>query len=90
MLYTASNIGSLITRTYTNSTFDHVAVVVNLDNDDGELFLLEATGGTGVSLNTWSFLRNHIGEDKFYKKLIFRKVNFERGEETAERLSEFI
>ena len=57
-----------MTRTATNSEFDHVAIVVMKDNTDpNDFFILEATGNRGVAFNKWSLFNMSIGPDKFYK-----------------------
>jgi hypothetical protein len=52
-------------------------MIVKFDEQKDEIFYIDATGN-GVCLNWWIYTRDHIGEssDKYYKKLIFRKVNF--------------
>lgn len=41
-------------------------MVLKFDDDPDELFLVEAIGEMGVSVNSWSFLREQVGKDKFY------------------------
>ena len=36
--------GTKITRFYTSSYFDHVAMVLKFDTDENEVYLVEATG----------------------------------------------
>jgi len=52
-------------------------MVLKFDVDPNEVYLIEATGNRGVSLNKWSYLRPHIGSDKFYEKLVFRHVKLD-------------
>lgn len=66
MLFRGSHIGSLITRTLTGSQFDHVAMVLKFDNEQNEVFLLEASENHGVALNKWNYVREHIGATKFF------------------------
>ena len=82
--------GSKITRTFTASHFDHVAMVLKFESDPDEIFLVEATGNNGVSLNRWMFLREHVGHDKFYDKIVFRHVNFDRGDKMVDALEKFL
>lgn len=77
----------MIIRTVTNSEFDHVAMIIRI-NDDPEVYFVEATGNRGVTYNKWSNVRNHIGPDKFYAKLSWRKV--ESCYETTKNLSKFL
>lgn len=79
-----------LTRTVTNSYFDHVAMVLKFETEPDEIFLVEAVGGLGVTLNRWSFLRNSVGYGKFYKRMIFRHVNFDRGEKMVDNLEKLL
>lgn len=79
--------GPMIIRTVTNSEFDHVAMIIRI-NDDPEVYFVEATGNRGVTYNKWSNIRNHIGPDKFYAKLSWRKV--ETISQSVSKLSKFL
>ena len=81
---------SSVTRVYSASHFDHVAMVLKFETDPDEVYLLEATGNLGVAINRWSFLREHIGKRKFYDKLVHRHLNFERGNSMIELLEKFL
>ena len=37
--------GPRITRTFTASHFDHVAMILKFENEDDELFVIDATAG---------------------------------------------
>lgn len=89
-MFRGSNGGSKITRTVTGSYFDHVAMVLKFDTDENEVYIVEATGQNGVALNRWTFLRDHIGEKKFYRKLVFRHIDFERSDEMVDNLEIFL
>ena len=78
LLFRGSHAGSKLTRAVTNSYFDHVGMVVRFENDPNEVYFLEATGNMGVSLSRWNFIKKHVGPSKFYRKIIFRHVNFNR------------
>jgi len=52
--------------------------------------LVESVGNLGVSLNRWKFLREHVGEGKFYQKLVHRHVNFDRGDKMVDNLETFL
>ena len=80
LLFRGSAAVTQITRTFTASYFDHVAMVLKFETDPDEVYLVEATGNLGVSLNKWAFLKEHVGQGKFYKKMIVRHVNFDRGD----------
>lgn len=79
-----------ITKAYSDSPFDHVAMCLKFETDPGEVYFLESAANTGVALNKWSFLREHVGADAFYDKIVYRKVNFRRSDETMLKLEEFI
>jgi hypothetical protein len=90
LLFRGSQTGSKITRAFTGGYFDHVAMVLKFESDPNEIYFVEATGNMGVSLNSWSKLKEHVGPGKFYKKLIFRHVNFERGDKMVDNLERFL
>jgi len=89
-LFRGSHAGSKITRTFTGSHFDHVAMILYFDSDPDEIYLLDSVGNTGVSINKWSFIRNHIGQTKFYHKCVLRHVNFDRSDEMMSVLEKFL
>ena len=70
----------------TQSDFDHVAMILKFNSDMEEIYFIESTGTNGVSLNKWSNLRQIVGPNKFYRKVIFRHVNFPRTSETLAKL----
>ena len=80
-----------MTRTVTGSLFDHVAMVLKFDLDPDEIFLLEATTGSGVSITRWSFINDDIGPiNKFYQKCIFRHIEFERSQDVLNSFNIFL
>ena len=54
------------------------------------MYLVEATGNLGVALNKWSYLREHIGVDKFYRKCVFRHIDFDRSYIMVDSLEQFL
>ena len=90
LLFRGSQAGSKVTRTFTNSYFDHVAMVLKFESEKDEVFLVEATGNMGVSLNRWLFLRDHVGRGKFYEKVVFRHIDFDRGDKMVDNLEKFL
>lgn len=90
LLFRGSQAGSKITRTFTGSHFDHVAMVLKFETCPNEVFLVEATGNNGVSLNRWQYLRSHIGKGKFYEKLVLRHIEFNRGDKMVNNLEKFL
>lgn len=81
---------SAVTRTLTWGNFDHVGMVLKFDSDEKEVYFVEATGTHGVALNKWSNIKTHIGINKFYERVIFRHVDFERNDEMVENLEKFL
>ena len=65
-------------------------MVLKFEADLPEVYMIEATGKYGVALNKWSQLRDHVGPDKFYHKLIWRHVEFDRSIEMAKNLKQFL
>jgi hypothetical protein len=65
-------------------------MVLKFETDPGEVYLLEATGNAGVSLNKWTYMWEHIGKGKFYEKAVFRHVTCERGDEMIDNLQKFL
>jgi len=78
-----------LTRAITWSDFDHVAMIMKFSSDPNDVYFIEAVGEKGVSLNKWSFTRNHIGPDKFYAYLVYRHVEFNRGSEAMDKLTQY-
>ena len=81
---------SAVTRAFTRGFFDHVAMVLKFDQDENEVYFVEATGNHGVALNKWSNIKAHVGINKFYERIIFRHVDFERNDEMVENLEKFL
>ena len=81
---------SAITRAFTRGNFDHVAMVLKFDLDENEVYFVEATGTYGVELNKWSNIKNCIGNSKFYERVVFRHVDFERNDQTVDNLEKFL
>lgn len=57
LLFTANNGSANMIRTLTSSQFDHIALVLKFETEDNEIFIVDASGNNGVSLNKWSNLR---------------------------------
>jgi hypothetical protein len=81
---------SALTRALTRGNFDHVGMVLKFDSDENEVYFVEATGNNGVALNKWSNIKIHIGINKFYERVIFRHVDFERNDEMVDNLEKFL
>lgn len=81
---------SAVTRAFTRGNFDHVGMILKFDSDENEVYFVEATGNHGVAFNKWSNIKNHIGINKFYERVIFRHVDFERNDDMVENLEKFL
>lgn len=82
--------GSAIQRTLTGSVFDHVAMILKFETDPNEIYYVDATGTNGVACMKWSLLRSHYGPGKFYERIIYRHVDFNRSDEMVEKLEIFL
>lgn len=89
-MFKSSNVGSAIQRTLTGSIFDHVAMILKFETDPSEIYYVDATGTNGVACGKWSLLRPHYGPGKFYERIIYRHVDFNRSEEMVEKLEIFL
>ncbi len=65
-------------------------MILKFESDEDEIYFIEATGGCGVALNTWSKIKPHIGSSAFYDKVIFRHVNFSRNDNMVNKLETFL
>ena len=70
---------------YTQSRFDHVSMIIrNLDpKDRSKIHVFEAVGGDGVRIIEWDMVKSDIGPNKFYNKVVYRKVDFVRNQNFA-------
>lgn len=90
LIFIGNSGNAKLIRTLTGGNFDHVAMILKFEADQDDLYLVEATGNKGVALNKWEYLRPHIGESKFYKKVIFRHVHFNRHNDKVDKLELFL
>ena len=72
LLFKGNSVNSGLIRTFTKSKFDHVAMILKFDMDQGEVYMVESTGNRGVALNKWEYLRPFVGPKQFYKKAVLR------------------
>lgn len=70
-------LGSWITRTFTNSHFDHVAVLLRFGDSVKDLYLFEAVGERGVRLASWINTRTELYYGGFFEKIVTRKLLLE-------------
>ena len=65
-------------------------MILKFETEEDEVFFVEASGNQGVALNKWSLIRPHIGAGKFYSRVIYRHVEFERTDAMVESLECFL
>jgi len=65
-------------------------MVLKFETDNKEIYLVEATGNYGVALNKWSLIRNAVGPNQFYERVIYRHVNFRRDDPMIDSLEVFL
>lgn len=90
LLFKSKGMNSRFIRTVTGGQFDHVAMVLKFESDPNEVYLIDATGNRGVCLNKWSFIRNFIGPNQFYRDVVFRHVEIERTNDMVDALEIFL
>ena len=78
-------IGPGVTRAFTNSPFDHVAIVLRFGDYVKDLYILEAVGDKGVRIVSWMNLRYELHEEGFFEKLVTRKLLYDM---TPEKLTD--
>lgn len=89
LLFRSNYLLANATRIYSGSHFDHVGIILKNALEPDDLFMLDATSN-GVLVNKWSFLRKSIGEDKFYEKVVFKKMSFKRTDDMVIKLENFM
>ena len=77
-------------RAVTGGNFDHVAMILRFQTNDDEVYFVEACGNKGVAINKWSVIRKHIGQSKFYERLVYRHVEFKRDKIMFKNLEKFL
>jgi hypothetical protein len=90
LLFKGNSINSKVIRTVTAGRYDHVAMILKFESAPEQVYLIEATGNRGVSLNRFDFIRDFIGKKKFYQTLMYRQAKYERNDEVVDRLEVFL
>ena len=88
---------SVVQRKVTKSDYDHVGMIIRLQFDPSEVYLLEAVN-SGVQLNKWSVVRNYVtspmnppsSENCYYLKAAFRHVDTRRGKWFYSMIQDFM
>lgn len=74
ILFKGKNLMCKVQRFFTNSSYDHVGLVIK--TVDGNLLLLEATGNVGVAIYNFSSIEMAV-KKKLYERIAIRKFTSE-------------
>lgn len=88
LLFRGKSALSKMQRAVTRGKYDHVALLVR-STSNNNLFLFEVTGVEGVALLLWSDFMLYSWH-QLYTRLTFKKVHWDRNEQSLKRLNEFI
>lgn len=88
-------LGARITRTLTSSNFDHVAMILKFEQENDEIFVIDATSGAGVAIQRWSTLRDYLHGinaqvPQYYEQIVHRHLEGERSDEMIDNLEIFL
>lgn len=76
-----------VVRGATSSEWDHVALVIKMSSDPEEVFLYEATGGSGVHMSRFSEKKIFIGN--YFHKVVLRRLTWPDKDENIHKLVDF-
>lgn len=82
-------LGSWLTRAFTNSHFDHIAIILRFGDSLRDLYVFEAVGDRGVRITSWISLRHEIYVNGFFDKICTRKLLFEMTPDRLNDLDQF-
>ena len=89
LLFRSNNLlGTWLTRTLTQSHFDHVGIVLRFGEGFEDLYILEAVGEDGVRLNSWISARWYVGS--YFDKIGYRKSSIRRRTTVEQLKSTFL
>lgn len=78
LLFRCNSKAAKVIRGYTNSEYDHAAMVLRFDSQNAskrkDVYILEATG-SGVTIRKWSQMKGHYGHGVF-ARVVLRHVVF--------------
>ena len=78
-------------RTATRSKYDHVAMIIKSwypHSPSEKVYIFESVQDIGVRVTDWDSIKDEVGHDKFYRKVIYRSVDFNR-KNNLEKLLDF-
>ena len=76
MLFKTNSTAAKVIRGYSNSEWDHAAMVIKFGSEPNDVFIIEATSNMGVSIRNFGRIMHHIGG--FYAKVALRHLEWER------------
>jgi hypothetical protein len=88
LLFRGKHFGAKITRSFSKSHFDHVAMILKFEAETNTVFLLESTTNKGVNIVRWNNFR--LWKDEYYENVFYRQLECERSEEFLQTLETFI
>lgn len=88
ILFRGKHFGAKLTRSWSKSHFDHVAMVLKFEAEKDTIFLLESTTNKGVAIVRWNNLR--LWKDDYYEHVVYRQLEVERTEELLDNMEAFI
>ena len=86
-MFKTNTTAAKIIRAATGSEFDHVALVIKMSSAPEEVFMYEATGGTGVNMARFSAKKIYIGS--YYRKCVLRRLTWPDKDANLPALLEF-
>lgn len=87
IFFTGKAFSNKVTRFFTRSDYDHVALI--LKNNIGEIVLFESTGNYGCELISWQAFLQHAFKNT-YESMAFRHLQTTRTKDMLESLDNFI
>ena len=73
-MFKTNTAAAKIVRAATGSDWDHCAMVIKMSSQPDEVFLYEATGGSGVKMSRFSSKKVWIGS--YYRKCVLRRLTW--------------
>ena len=87
LLFKTNTTAAKLVRAATRSEYDHIALVIKMSSAPDEVFMYEATGGTGVNMARFSAKKIYIGS--YYRKCVLRKLTWPDKDTNLPNLLEF-
>lgn len=87
MLFRGTSGNCQVQRMFTQSDYDHVAVILRFSQ--GSVYLFEATGTYGVGLCSWDSMIDNEWYT-LYDKLVYRKLEVKRDKDFLDKVQKFV